>query len=99
MITYQTLSQAITDLNKRGFTYDFNLKENHIYCPALDTAFSAEEFNVVEYHRFDGNSNYEDLEEAFAIETTNGIKGVLTDSAGYAAALTPAIIEKLKFRH
>jgi hypothetical protein len=98
MVTYTTLTQALTDLNKRGFVYDFNLQENSIYCPALQKAFDVENFNVVEYHRFDGDSNYEDLAEAFAIETTCGIKGVLTDSAGYAAALSPAIIAKLKFR-
>ena len=98
MPTYETLTQALTDLNKRGFIYDFNLRENSVYCPALDMAFDAGSFNVVEYRRFDGGS-YEDLSEAFAIETTTGIKGVLTDSSGYDATLSPAIIEKLKFKH
>lgn len=99
MHAYDTLSEALNDLNKRGYTYDFNLQNNCLHCKALDQSFPADQFNVIEYHRFEGASDPGDLSEVYAIETTSGLKGVLTDGYSVSAEMPAEIIEKLRFRH
>ena len=96
MYAYDTLVEALNDLNKRGYTYDFNLKENCIYCMALDQSFEVEDFEVVEHYRFEGASDPGDLSEVYAIEVSSGIKGVLTDGIGISSDLSPEMIQKLR---
>lgn len=96
--SYDTMVEALNDLNRRGYTYDFNLREDCIYCAAIDQSFEADRFNVVEHHRFEGASDPGDLSEVIAIETKSGHKGTLTDGVGISSTLSPAMIEKLRFR-
>ena len=99
MHSYDTLTEALNDLNKRGYTYDFNIRDNCVYCKELDESFDVDVFNVVEHYRFEGASDPGDLSEVYAIETTLGIKGVLTDGYAISSDLSPEMIGKLRFRH
>ncbi len=98
MHAYDTLVEALNDLNKRGYTYDFNLKENCLYCQSLDQTFTSKDFDVVEHYRFEGASDPGDLSEVYAIETGNGIKGVLTDGYGISSSLSAEMVQKLRVR-
>lgn len=97
---YATLSEATTDLKKRGYTYDFNLKSDCVECPALKLRLTPEKFSVDEFYRFEGESSTDDNAIVFAIRSGNGIKGVLVDAYGvYAESLNEAMIRKLAIRH
>ena len=97
MKTYDTSSEALTDLKLRGFTLDFNLEENCISCKDENLRLKPEDFHIVEVYRFEGASNPSDEEVVFAIESINGKKGVLTDAFGlYSTALSAELIAKLK---
>lgn len=100
MRSYDTLSQALTDLQDRGFTYDFNLLENCLECKARQSLYDPEQFNVVETYRFEGMTDPEDNAVLFAIETEDGVKGTLMDAYGtYAESISPELLSKLHITH
>ncbi|MCP2044278.1 phosphoribosylpyrophosphate synthetase [Pontibacter sp. HSC-36F09] len=94
---YPTLSGALNDLKKRGYTEDFNLKENCIVCASKSLELKPEEFYIDEVHRFEGMSNPDDNSVIYAISSSSGVKGVLVDAYGpYAQAITPEMAQKLR---
>ena len=97
MYSYDPLIDALNDLNKRSYTYDFNIRDNCVHCDELKR-LDIDVFNVDEHYRFEGASDPGDLSEVYTIEITTGIKGVLTDGYGISAELSPEMIEKLRFR-
>jgi hypothetical protein len=100
MNSYSTLSEAINDLKRRGYSEDFNLTPHCIECSAKNLQFHPENFTVDEYHRFEGMSNTDDNSIVFAISSTDGVKGVLVDAYGmYAENLTEPMIKKLYVKH
>ena len=80
MYAYDTLTEAINGLKKRGFTVDFNLKDNCLICH--EDKFNPDDFEIVEIYRFEGNSNPDDEEVLYGIESKTGIKGVLVNAYG-----------------
>lgn len=52
MRTYTTLSEAINDLAKRGYTANFNIKNDCIECGEDRLRFYPDEFEIDEVHRF-----------------------------------------------
>ena len=94
---YDTLSEATTDLLKRGFEHDFTLEEDRIYCKKLNMHYRLKEFNIVEVHRFEGMSNPDDNSVVYAVETSNGDKGMLIDAYGaYANSTSDGLLATLK---
>lgn len=92
-----TLSQTLNSLKERGYTLDFNLKENCIICGSRPLELGPEEFDVDEVYRFEGMSNPSDSSVVYAISTSDGAKGVLVDAYGaYAEAVSPEIARKLR---
>lgn len=83
MYQYESPVHAIEDLKQRGFTEDFNLKDNCIVCN--DQKYSADEFEIKEVYRFEGDSDPGDEAIVLGIESTNGIKGVLVNGYGYSS--------------
>ncbi len=97
MYAYDTLSQALADLQQRGYTEDFNLLEDGVECKAQQSTFTPECFNVVEVYRFEGMTDPDDNAVLYAIETDTGLRGTLVDAYGtYAEALSPEMLAKLK---
>ena len=83
MIAYDTVSEAINGLKKRGFELDFNLKENCLVCHG--DKFNADDFEIVEVYRFEGNSDPSDEAVVYAIQSITGMKGVLVNGYGISA--------------
>lgn len=100
MKDYDTLSEAVNDLESKGYTYDFNLLENEIESKALKRKFGTADFNVVEYYRFEGMTSTDDESVLYVIETTDGTKGMLIDAYGmYSDSISDDMLEKLKIVH
>lgn len=98
MQSYDTVSEAVNGLKKRGFELDFNLRENCLVCQG--NTFAAHEFSIVEVYRFEGNSDPSDEAIVYAIESQNGLKGVLVNGYGISSeAMSAEIAEKLSIRH
>ena len=82
MNMYDNLSEALLDLNKRGYTIDFNKKKDCIYCKSLNKDFSSHDFEVTEYYQFNSNLVSGSQSIIYALETNDGYKGVLLDGYG-----------------
>lgn len=96
MPAYDTVSQAISGLKERGYTTDFNLKSNCIEC--YGQKLDPKDFEITEFHRFEGSSDPGDESIVYAIESRNGIKGVLVNAFGvYSESLSDEMIRKLNF--
>jgi len=97
MNTFDTLSEAIDDLKKRGYKNDFNLHPDWIACSDLQVTLKPEEFHVDEIHRFEGMTNPDDSAVLYAISSNKNIKGLLVDAYGaYSDSLSPVMIKKLR---
>jgi hypothetical protein len=83
MFVYDTVTDAVKGLRERGFTVDFNLKENCIVCE--DKIFDPDSFEIVEVHRFEGNTDPSDEAVVYALESASGIKGLLVNGYGISA--------------
>jgi hypothetical protein len=96
MKSYETVVEAITDLKSRGFNLDLNIEfdkqlrnGNHL---------NACDFEIVETHRFEGDSNPEDEDIVLAMASKNSpMKGVFTGAFGmYANTESFAEIKLIK---
>lgn len=98
---YDTVVDALNGLTKNGYTVNFNIAFNKIICSENITCLNPDEFEIVEVHRFEGNSNPADEDVVYAIESKKGnIKGVLTSAFGlYADSVSAAMIQKLSITH
>jgi hypothetical protein len=83
MYAYDTLSEAVNDLKKRGFDLDFNLQENCLICHG--DKFDVNNFEIAEVYRFEGNTDPSDEAVVYAIQSVNGVKGVLVNGYGISA--------------
>lgn len=100
MTTYATLTEALDDLRRRGYTADFDLRPHCIECAAQQLELHPDDFEITEVHRFEGVSNPDDSEVVYAIAGKNGIKGVIVDAYGaYADSFTTEMLAKLHMRH
>ena len=97
---YDTLSQAIANLQNQGYTEDLNLKQNCLECRRLGYEMMASDFDVDKIFRFEGDSNPDDMSILYAISSEKyNLKGLLVDAYGtYADPLTTEMIEKLRYR-
>ena len=95
MISYDTVSEAVNGLKSRGFTTDFNLDENCLVCHS--DKINPDEFQIVEIYRFEGNSDPSDEAVVYAIESKNGMKGVLVNGYGVSSnSLSDEMARKLE---
>jgi hypothetical protein len=97
MRDYSNLIEALDDLKKRGFENDFNLKPSCLECTALQLQLHPEDFEVKEVYRFEGDSTPDDNSILYAIESKDGVKGVLIDAYGtYAESISLEMANKLR---
>ena len=85
MYAYDTVTEAVADLKKRGYTHDFNIRDNRLICDHLDKQFGHEDFEIIEVYRFEGPSDPADEAVIFAIEAPSGALGILVNGYGTSA--------------
>ena len=83
MKSYDTVTEAIIDLCRRGFTHDLNISFDKNVCGENNTCLSPLDFEITETYRFDGNTNPSDEDIIYAISSKDGkIKGIFTEAFG-----------------
>jgi hypothetical protein len=97
MYAYDTVVNALTGLRERGYTVNFNLAFNQLICNDNRHCLNPDEFEIVEVHRFEGNSNPSDEDVVYAIQSIQGnLKGVLTSAFGlYTDTASAEMLKKL----
>lgn len=97
MYTYDTVSEAVNGLKKRGYTVDFNLQADCVACNNPVLTLAPVEFEITEVYRFEGNTDPADEAVVYAIESKNGEKGVLVNGFGASAdTLSSDMVRKLQ---
>ena len=100
MKSYDTVTEAVTGLKAKGYTIDFNIAFDKLICSDNKICLQPDEFEIIEVHRFEGDSNPDDEDVVYAVESKDGkLKGIITSAFGmYADPVSNKIIQKLS-RH
>ena len=97
MKDYNTMVEALQDLQARGYSDEFVLKSSCVHCKAKNLSLKPDEFEIVEVYRFEGMSSPDDNAVVYALEAADGTKGVIVDAYGpYAQNLDFEMAEKLR---
>ena len=97
MTSYDTVTAALKDLKHRGYPVDFNIAFDKITCSKNEICLDPHEFEIVEFYRFEGDTDPGDENVVYAIESKDGkVKGTLMSAYGtYADGLSNEMIQKL----
>lgn len=92
---FTTVTEAMESLRQHGYTYEFAPEGDHLKLTGSDAKVSSNEFNVDEFHRFEGTSDPGDEMTVFAITTSHGQKGVFVMAQGtYSNEVSPELMSK-----
>ncbi|MGB5929094.1 MAG: helix-turn-helix transcriptional regulator [Cyclobacteriaceae bacterium] len=76
---YKYLSEELDYLREKGFTYNFNRKNDCLECKDLCASFQIEDLDISEFYRFDEKEDTAGKSVIYGIETKDGLKGLLID--------------------
>ena len=95
--TYDTLSEAVNDLQARGYSDELSLSEKCVICNGRNTSLHPADFHIDEFHRFEGESNPSDESIVYAISSAkHSVKGILVNAFGPGATpLNQEMVAKL----
>jgi hypothetical protein len=97
-VVMRTLSATVEDLARRGFTQHFGVAGGLLRALGTGQAFGPNEVAIREFHRFEGDSDPDDMAIVYAIEAVNGTRGTLVDAFGvYSNPAVSAFLDKVRF--
>lgn len=77
-----TMVDCVNSLVRKGFTEDFKAKKNGLQSLATNKVYKPEEVRILNFYRFEGNSDPADNSILYALETEDGKRGTLVDAYG-----------------
>ncbi|MDW5289057.1 phosphoribosylpyrophosphate synthetase [Formosa sp. PL04] len=96
---YDTVTEAMTDLKKLGYTIDFSILSDKecLICHLTSTVLSPDDFEIDHFYRFEGDSDPGDEMIVYAISSNkDNLKGIVVNAYGiYADNASSAIVKKL----
>ncbi|MEO6732679.1 MAG: phosphoribosylpyrophosphate synthetase [Ferruginibacter sp.] len=97
MENYDTVVAALTGLKAKGYTLDFNIAFDKLICSDKNICLNPNEFEITETYRFEGDTNPDDEDIVYAIDSKDGsVKGTMTSAYGvYADTISNDMIKKL----
>lgn len=78
----KSLANCLNRMVSEGYTEDFTITEKGLESLQKHNNYNPEEIQVVNFFRFEGESDPDDNAILYVIETADGIKGTLVDSYG-----------------
>jgi hypothetical protein len=78
----KTLMECINKMVKDGYTDNLKMTKQGLYSPQKDRTYTPEEVTIINFYRFEGQSDPADNAILYVIETTDGVKGTLVDAYG-----------------
>ena len=78
----KSLTSCLNKMVSEGYTEDFKVTEEGMKSLQSEKFYKPEEVKVVNFFRFEGASDPEDMSILYVIETSDGIKGTLIDAYG-----------------
>ncbi|WP_400192843.1 hypothetical protein [Hymenobacter sp. B81] len=86
-------------LTQDGFTKDFNVTNGRLHTidTGSDKSYGPEEVTIVDFYRFEGESNPDDMSILYAIECHDGTRGTISTAFGtYADAETDEFLRTVE---
>jgi hypothetical protein len=80
--TYMTMADAMRDLERRGFTANFEPIGKALHVLGGEKTYQPADLTIVEHHRFEGASDPDEMSVLYAMEARDGTLGVLIDAYG-----------------
>jgi hypothetical protein len=97
--SYETVSEAVNDLTKRGYVLDFAIASDKecLVCRDPEVYIDPDDFDIDEVHRFEGMTDPGDSMIVVAVSSTkHSVKGVLVSAYGmYADPNASRIMDRL----
>lgn len=88
-----TLSEGMAALREQGFTRDFEVDGEGLRAGGGNRFYAPEEVRILQVSRFEGKSNPSDMSILYALETSDGERGMLVDAYGvYGSEAVSAFI-------
>ena len=88
---------VLNHLHKEGYTSDFRITEDGKLTVDDKETFTPEQVRIVNFYRFEGETNPEDMSILYVLETKTGLKGSVTNSYGpYADEGIDAFIKQVE---
>ncbi len=73
---------VLNRVRKDGFTTDFRVTEDGLCALATNETFKPEQLQIVNFYRFEGETNPDDMAILYVVETNTGLKGTISDAYG-----------------
>ncbi|GAB2945411.1 hypothetical protein GCM10027048_08040 [Hymenobacter coalescens] len=86
-------------LNADGYTADFNVQNGRLCVMGSESknTYGPEEVTIVDFYRFEGESNPDDMSILYALETHDGVRGTISNGYGtYGDADTDDFLRKVE---
>ncbi|WP_162428125.1 hypothetical protein [Pontibacter pudoricolor] len=82
-IEERSLVNVLNRLHKDGYKYDFKVSGEGKLCTMENKdEFTPDQVRIVDFYRFEGESNPDDMSILYAVETSTGLKGTISNSYG-----------------
>src|SRR5688572_30804699 len=80
--TEKTMSAVMNTLQREGFEENFMVKEKGLVGLDSEKTYKPDEVKILNFYRFEGESDPADNSILYAIETDDGKRGMVTDAYG-----------------
>jgi hypothetical protein len=77
------LEKCLNKLEGEGYTDQYRVEKGKLCDLTNNKKYKAKEVKAVNFYRFEGISNPDDMSILYAIETSDGRKGTLVDAYGF----------------
>ncbi|QNF32718.1 hypothetical protein HUW51_08230 [Adhaeribacter swui] len=77
-----TMVKVEARLNSEGFTEDFRVSDGRLCLLNSDKTYGVEDVRIVNFFRFEGETDPDDMSILYAIECNDGTKGTISNSYG-----------------
>lgn len=78
----KSLQACLSKMIAEGYTDDFKATDDGLLSLRTDKMYNPEDVQIVNFFRFEGASDPDDMSILYVIETNDGIKGTLVDAFG-----------------
>lgn len=78
----KTLSSCVNKVKAEGYTEDFQITKKGLTTYDEGKFYTPEQVSIVNFYRFEGASDPGDSTILYVIETSDGVKGTLSDGYG-----------------
>ena len=95
----RSLVNVENQLKKDGFSQDFNVVEGRLQTISTDSpkSYAPSDVTIVDFYRFEGESDPDDMAILYAIEANDGVKGTISSAYGtYADTETDDFLKQVE---